>query len=91
MITVLLVCAHLSRTAVLLALAYLALRRSKPPERTEILQALGPVLGAVGSPGPKAPALPADQGGVVTAESAQAMDGEAIAVPSQPKTAQRPP
>lgn len=55
-------CAHLGRTAVLLALSYLALRRSKPNERKEILEALGPVLGAVGSPDPRAPALPADQG-----------------------------
>ncbi len=40
------------------------LRRSKPNERKEILEALGPVLGAVGSPEPRAPALPADQGPV---------------------------
>lgn len=55
-----LLCAHLGRTAVLLALSYLALRRSKPDERKEILEALGPVLSAVGSPGPRTPALPAD-------------------------------
>lgn len=54
-------CAHLGRTAVLLALSYLALRRSEPDKRKEILEALGPVLGAVGSSGPRAPALPADR------------------------------
>jgi hypothetical protein len=56
-----LLCAHLSRTAVLLALSYLALRRSEPGERKEILEALGPVLGAVGSPEPRMPTPPADQ------------------------------
>jgi hypothetical protein len=45
-----LLCAHLGRTVVLLALSYLALRRSEPGERTEILDALGPVLSAVGPP-----------------------------------------
>jgi hypothetical protein len=56
-----LLCAHLGRTAVLLALSYLALRRSEPGERKEILEALGPVLGAVGSPAPSTPVPPADQ------------------------------
>lgn len=54
-------CTHLAHTAVLLTISYLALRRSKPDERKEILEALGPVLGAVG-PEPKTPTLPADQG-----------------------------
>lgn len=54
-------CAHLGRTAVLLALSYLALRRSEPAERKEILEALGPVLGAMNSPEPKMPALPSGQ------------------------------
>jgi hypothetical protein len=54
-------CAHLGRTAVLLALSYLALRHSEPDERKEILEALGPVLGAVGVTEPRAPALHADQ------------------------------
>ena len=54
-------CAHLGRTAVLLALSYLALRRSEPDERKEILEALGPVLNAVGATEPRTPALPADQ------------------------------
>jgi hypothetical protein len=53
--------AHLGRTAVLLALSYLALRRSEPAERKEILEALGPVLGAVRSPEPRMPTPPADQ------------------------------
>ena len=38
--------AHVGRTTVLLTLSYLALRRSAPAERKEILEALGPVLGA---------------------------------------------
>jgi hypothetical protein len=52
-----LLCAHLGRTAVLLALSYLALRRSEPGERKEILEALGPVLGAVGPPSRARPRL----------------------------------
>lgn len=56
-----LLCAHLGRTAVLLALPYLALRRSEPGERTDILEALGPVLSAVVPPETSAPVLPADQ------------------------------
>jgi hypothetical protein len=44
-------CAHLGRTAVLLALSYLALRRSEPAQRKEILEVLGPALGAVGAVG----------------------------------------
>jgi len=43
-----LLCAHFGRTTVLLTLSYLALRRSVPDERKEILEALAPVLGAVG-------------------------------------------
>lgn len=54
-------CAHLGRTAVLLALSYLALRRSEPAERKEILEALGPVLGVMNLPEPKMPVLPSDQ------------------------------
>lgn len=54
-------CAHLGRTAVLLTLSYLALRRSEPAEREEILAALGPVLGAVVAPEPVTSALPVDQ------------------------------
>ena len=50
--------AHLSRTAVLLALSYLALRRSEPAERKEILEALGPVLSAVGPPRQGRPRCP---------------------------------
>ena len=38
--------ARVGRTTVLLTLSYLALRRSAPAERKEILEALGPVLGA---------------------------------------------
>lgn len=56
--------AHASRTTVLLTLSYLALRRSKPDERKDILEALGPVLGVVELPKPGVPALPADQGRV---------------------------
>lgn len=54
-------CAHLGRTAVLLTLSYLALRRSEPAERKEILAALGPVLDAVVAPELGRPVLPADQ------------------------------
>ncbi|MGH3824322.1 MAG: hypothetical protein ACRDRA_16050 [Pseudonocardiaceae bacterium] len=43
-------CAQLGRTTVLLVLSYLALRRSQPDERKEILEALTPALSAVGSP-----------------------------------------
>jgi hypothetical protein len=50
--------AHLGRTAVQLVLSYLALRRSKPGERKEILEALGPVLGAVGPPSQGLPRRP---------------------------------
>lgn len=53
-------CAHLGRTAVLLALSYLALRRSRPDERKEILEALGPVLSAAGPREPTKAALPSD-------------------------------
>jgi hypothetical protein len=35
---------HLARTIALFAVSYLALRRSTPNERTEILKALSPVL-----------------------------------------------
>lgn len=41
------VCARLAHAAVLLAVSYLALRRSAPSDRTVILRALGPVLGAL--------------------------------------------
>jgi hypothetical protein len=43
-------CAHMGRTVVLLTLSYLALRRSEPDERKEILEALSPALGSVVSP-----------------------------------------
>ncbi len=52
-------CAHLSRTTVLVTLSYLALRRSQPAERKELLQALAPVLRAVASPPTTAPPPPA--------------------------------
>jgi hypothetical protein len=42
-------CPHLGRGAVPLVLAYLALRRSEPAERTEILTALAPALSAASS------------------------------------------
>jgi hypothetical protein len=42
-------CAHAGRAAVMLSLSYLALRHSHAHQRKEILDALGPVLHAVGS------------------------------------------
>lgn len=54
-----LLCAHLGRTAVLLTLSYLALRHSEPDQRKQILEALGPVLGAVGAE-PRTPTLSTD-------------------------------
>jgi hypothetical protein len=53
-----LLCAHFGRTAVLLTLSYLALRRSEPDQRKEILQALGPVLRTAWSPSRGRPCCP---------------------------------
>jgi hypothetical protein len=47
---------HLARTTVLFFVSYLALRRSTPEERIEILHALGPVLCAIESE-PRTPTL----------------------------------
>jgi hypothetical protein len=45
--------AYISRTIVLVALSYLALRHSKPNDRKEILRELGPVFSAVEFPEPR--------------------------------------
>jgi hypothetical protein len=46
----LIVAASLGRSAVLITVSYLALRRSQPRDRAEILRTLGPALEAARSP-----------------------------------------